>query len=87
VAGFVLVVMWFAETMNQLYEQIDGNPAPHPVAQIGETGAALLILAWFWALVTSVSVMLRAKSEKPAGPPTDSSPPANPPAVPPILSE
>ena len=87
VAGFVLVVKWFFETLIQLYDQIDGDATPHSVAGIGETGAVLFIMAWFWALVTSVSLMVRAKSEEPAEPRTGASPSANPPAKPPKLTE
>ncbi|HUA38234.1 MAG TPA: hypothetical protein VMA35_07510 [Candidatus Sulfopaludibacter sp.] len=87
VAGFVLVVRWFFETMIQLYDQIDGNPASYPVGRTGEIGAALFIIAWFWALITSLSLTLRSKPEEPPLPQTGSSPPANPPAVPPKLTE
>jgi len=87
VAGFVLVVRWFFETMIQLYDQIDGDATSHSVAGIGETGAVLFIIAWFWALVTSVSLRLRAKSEEAARPQTGTSPSANPPAKPPKLTE
>ena len=87
VAGFALVVRWFFETMIQLYDQIDGDATPHSAAGIGETGAVLFIFAWFWALVTSVSLMLRAKSEEPAMPQTGTSPSTNPPAKPPKLTE
>ena len=87
VAGFVLVVMWFFKTMIQLYDQIDDNPTSPPVAWIGETGAALFIIAWFWALVTSVSLLLRAKSEEPAASQMGSLPPANPPDKPPKLTK
>jgi hypothetical protein len=57
VAGFVMVVAWFLETMVQLYGQIDGDVPPHPVGWIGATGAILFAMAWLWALVTSVSLV------------------------------
>lgn len=87
VAGFVLVVMWFFETIVQLYDQMDGNPAPHSVARIGETGAVLFVIAWFWALVTSISLVMRAKSEEPAAPQTVPPPTVNPSTEPPKLFE
>lgn len=87
VAGFVLVVRWFFETMLQVYDQIVGDASPHSAADIGKTGAVLFIIAWFWALVTSVSLMLRAKSAEAVVPQTGSSPPTVPPAKPPILPE
>jgi TM2 domain-containing membrane protein YozV len=85
VAGFVFVVVWFFETMVQLYDQIDGNPAPPPVAWAGETGIGLFVIAWFWALVTSISLVTRAKSEEPALPQTVPPPTAGSPAEPPKL--
>ena len=87
VAGFVLVVKWFVESMIRLYDQIDGNASPGPVAGIGEMGALLFILAWLWALVTSVSLMRRAKSEEPPAAQTNPPPAADSPTKPPILSE
>ena len=87
VAGFVLVVIWFFETMGQVYDQIDGVSTPRSVAGIGETGAMVFIAAWFWALVTSISLVARAKSEEPAVPQTIQPSIANPPAEPPKLSE
>jgi hypothetical protein len=68
VAGFVLVIVWFFETLIQLYGQMDDNVTSHPVAWIGETGAALFIVAWFWSLITSISLVVRAKSEEPVFP-------------------
>jgi TM2 domain-containing membrane protein YozV len=87
VAGFVLVIVWFFETIVRLYDQIDNSPALHSVARIGETGAALFVIAWFWALVTSISLVMRAKSAEPAAPQTVPPPTANPPAEPPKLFE
>ncbi len=85
VAGFVFVVMWFLKTMTQLYDQIDGDVEPHPVGWIGELGAVLFGAAWLWALVTSLSLVARAKSEEPTVPQT-LPPMAKPPAEPPKLS-
>jgi hypothetical protein len=85
-AGFALVVMWFFETMIQVYDEINGDATPHSVARLGETGALLFILAWLWALVTSVSLVTNVKSEPPVA--SQTVPPAaiNPPAEPPKLS-
>ena len=85
VAGFVLVVVWFFETMIQLFGQIDGKAVSAPVAGLGETGAGLFVVAWFWSLVTSLSLLNRAKSEEPARPETIATPTAGPPAEPPKL--
>ena len=86
VAGFVLIILWFFETMVQAYNQINGDAAPHSVAGVGEMGALLFLIAWLWALVTSFSLMSRAKSEEPAVPQADPLSDVHPPAVPPKLS-
>jgi hypothetical protein len=61
-AGFVMIVTWFIEVMIQFYGQINSNLQPRPVGWLGETGAILFAAAWLWALVTSVSLLLRAKA-------------------------
>lgn len=86
-AGFVLVCVWFFETMIQAYDQITGDAIPQSAAGVGETGAVLFLAAWLWALVTSFSLMSRAKSEEPVAPPNTPPPVANPPAEPPKLTE
>jgi hypothetical protein len=86
VAGFVFVMVWFCDVMIQFYGQIDGDVPPHPVGWIGELGAILFGAAWLWALVTSISLVARAKSEEPAVLQTVAPPRANPPAKPPKLS-
>ena len=87
VAGFVLVVMWFIEMMIQAYDQVIGDAAPHSVAGVGKTGALLFLLAWLWALITSISLVTRARSEEPVAPQTVPPPIVNPPAEPPGFSE
>jgi hypothetical protein len=86
-AGFAFVIKWFFETMVQAFNQISGDVSPQSVAGVGETGAVLFLMAWFWALVTSISLVTRAKSEEPPVPQTIPPPAANPPAEPPILTE
>jgi hypothetical protein len=61
VAGFVLAVVWFFETIIQFYGQINGDVTSHPVMWIGEMGGGLFVLAWLWALVTSISLVAGAK--------------------------
>jgi hypothetical protein len=68
VAGFVMVVVWFFEIMIQYYGQITGDVPVHPVGWIGEIGAILFVAAWFWALVTSVSLLRQAKAAEAAEP-------------------
>ena len=61
-AGFVMVVVWFFEVMIQYYGQVNGNVQPHPVGWIGVTGSILFVASWLWSLVTSVNLLLQAKS-------------------------
>jgi len=68
VAGFVMVVVWFFEVMNQYYGQIIGNVPVRSVGWIGEVGAILFVVSWFWALVTSVSLLRQSKADAGATP-------------------
>jgi hypothetical protein len=61
VAGFVMVVVWFFEIMIQYYGQVTGNVEVRSVGWIGAVGAILFVASWFWALVTSVSLLRQAK--------------------------
>jgi len=63
VAGFVMVVVWFFEIMIQYYGQITGNVPVRSVGWIGEIGATLFVASWFWALVTSISLLRQAKAD------------------------
>jgi hypothetical protein len=67
VAGFGMVVVWFFEIMIQFYGQITGDVQVRPVGWIGEVGAVLFVASWFWALVTSVSLLRQTKTDDPAG--------------------
>ena len=86
-AGLVLVVIWFVQTMIEAYNQIIGDAPPHSVAGTGKTGALLFILAWLWALVTSISLVKRAKSEEPVASQAVRPPIVTPPVEPPKLTD
>ena len=85
-AGFVLLMVWFCDIMIQYYGQISGDVQPHPVGWIGELGAVVFGAAWLWALVTSISLVAREKTEEPAVPQAVPPPMTRPPAEPPKLS-
>ncbi len=68
VAGFVMVVVWFFKVMIQYYGQVTGDVPAHPVWRIGVAGAILFVASWFWALVTSVSLLRAAKPDEPTEP-------------------
>ena len=63
VSGFVMAVVWFFEIMIQYYGQITGNVPVRSVGWIGEIGATLFVASWFWALVTSISLLRQAKAD------------------------
>ena len=69
VAGFVLVMLWFALRMSQLYNEVVNDAQPQSVARLGEAGAVLFAAAWLWSLVTSLSVLRQARTSEPATPP------------------
>ena len=64
-AGFVMMVVWFFEIMIQYYGQVTGDVQVRAVGWIGEIGAILFIASWFWALVTSLSLLRQAKADGP----------------------
>jgi 4a-hydroxytetrahydrobiopterin dehydratase len=60
--GFVLFCVWFYKlVIVQFYGQLNGDVKPEPVGYIGLTGAALFAAAWFWSLITSISLMGQAR--------------------------
>ena len=69
VAGFALVMLWFALRMSQLYNEVANDAQPQSAAWVGEAGAALFAAAWLWSLVTSLSVLREARTSEPAPPP------------------
>ena len=61
-AGFGMVVAWFAAVIFQLYRQINGGPEPRSVAWLGEAGALTFLASWLWAWVTSLSLLRETKA-------------------------
>ena len=64
VAGFVLVLIWFALRMLHLYEEVINDAQPKSVAWLGEAGAAVFVVAWLWSLATSLSVLREARANE-----------------------
>ena len=64
-AGFVLVLVWFALTMQASYDIAfsNGDGPPKSYAWLGLAGAALFAAAWFWSLITSISLLRQASAE------------------------
>jgi 4a-hydroxytetrahydrobiopterin dehydratase len=66
-SGFVLVTIWFVQTMRSYYGQMfnsDGT-SHRPVVLTGLIlGSTLFAIGWFWSLVTSLSLMREAKNSE-----------------------
>jgi len=61
VTGFAMVVAWFVTVVIQFYSLIGGgNTNPRSVAWLGLAGFGVFVLAWLWALVTSLSLLREA---------------------------
>ena len=62
IAGCVLILVWFAQTMSAYYSQMFGEGATHqPTVFSGLwLGGILFALAWCWSLVTSICLVRAA---------------------------
>jgi 4a-hydroxytetrahydrobiopterin dehydratase len=64
-AGFILIMVWFFKIIIPYYSLMFGESAPGPINWwTGELGAGLFVLAWFWSLVTSLSLLREASKVK-----------------------
>ena len=63
--GAGLVIVWFFKLMIQMLAEVNEDSASKPVSWLGELGAAIFILAWIWALFTSLSLLRQAKVNEP----------------------
>ncbi len=63
VIGFVLVIVWFALTLTQVYELTDFSReiTGKSYVRFGVSGAVVFGASWFWALATSISLLREAK--------------------------
>jgi len=69
-AGFALVVGWFALTLSNTYNQMVNDAEPKPAGWLGGAGAVVFALAWAWAWVTSLQILRSARqSDMPKEPP------------------
>jgi hypothetical protein len=66
VAGFVMVIGWFALVARNTYNLVVNDAEPTPAAWLGEAGALTFLVAWLWALVTSIQILRSAKDSEPA---------------------
>ena len=58
--GCVMLLMWFFKVIIRCYGLMFGEEHPNPAGWIGEWGAILFVVSWFWALVTSFSLLREA---------------------------
>ena len=62
VSGFCLIVGWFVQIVVGAVQQIDGAPPEAKTSMwLLKVGGGIFVLAWFWSLVTSISVWREAK--------------------------
>lgn len=61
IIGFALVIFWFFMTMIQYYGQISGDRPVKSYALVGIAGGVVFVVSWFWALVTSISLLREVK--------------------------
>ena len=75
-AGFVIYLLWFVQEMRVLLAALNGSDAVVPPLVSGRqllTGAALALLSWCWALVTSWQIQQAARTAETPLPPVISS--------------
>ena len=80
--GFVMFVVWFVDEMRQYYDLMFTDNQPHVRYWLVFVGVGLCAIGWFWALVTSFSLMREAKRNEEA---TMKQGSAGPGATPPVL--
>jgi hypothetical protein len=64
VTGFIFVILWFIAVLRQFYGQIEGNVEIQPVGWLGLIGVGIFAAAWFWSLVTSISLVSEARRNR-----------------------
>jgi hypothetical protein len=69
VAGFAMVIGWFALTLANVYNQAINDAEPKPAGWLGGAGALVFGVAWLWALVTSLQILRSARSAESANAP------------------
>jgi hypothetical protein len=71
--GFGLITAWFCLLVLQFIQALTEAgqpPSGHPVTRLAFSGAAMFAVSWFWALITSMSLMREAReNEKATVPP------------------
>jgi hypothetical protein len=82
-AGFALVLAWFALTLREYYRMSDmfySSATPKSYGALGAAGGVVFVSAWLWALATSLSLLREAKRNEALHPPAIPPPAPKPPA-------
>jgi hypothetical protein len=69
VAGFAMVVGWFALFAINFYNLMADGSEPKAVGWLGGAGALTFGVSWLWALVTSFQILRSVKQPEPAAEP------------------
>jgi len=67
--GFALVIYWFLRTMQEYYSLISSDAPTVSYAKFGLAGVLFFAAAWLWSLLTSISLIRKAKEQEPKNPP------------------
>ncbi len=63
-AGFMMFLSWFVLSALQTYNELVNDAQPKSVASLGEAGALTAAAAWLWSLVTSLSILRKARDNE-----------------------
>jgi len=69
IIGCLLVMGWFVQKMRLLYGQMFGTTIPLDAGnQLGKWGVIFFGIAWLWALISSIQIVLSAPKSSPVPP-------------------
>ena len=64
-AGFALLMGWFLRTTIASYQELVHGAEQKSAAWLGEAGALIFAVAWFWSLITSFQILGSARQDEP----------------------
>lgn len=59
--GVLLFLAWFVDVLRQYYGLIENDVTPHLHHWLALSGLGIFLVAWCWALVTSIGVVRAAR--------------------------
>ncbi|MGN6552304.1 MAG: hypothetical protein ACTHLW_01020 [Verrucomicrobiota bacterium] len=69
IVGFLLVIAWFALTINESYKLMDSVGEPKSYTWLGIIGGIAFSASWLWALVSSIQLFREARRNETGAPP------------------